>query len=158
MFGICPAHQHPFKADAVFMGCCNHMLHEISIQYISISIIRIHCSIYMYMYCICMLLMYTYIYICMMYINVHDYIYMLEAYFRQHVQPPLPVTRNAVDRYVRLLLTAAGPTYCNEVSLGVKIFARRVRNRDRLSRARASPRKCEKHLGQTTFALCRGWQ
>ena len=83
---------------------------------------------------------------------------MLEAYFRQHVQPPLPVTPNAVDRYVRLLLTAAGPTYCNEVSLGVKIFARRVRNRDRLSRARASPRKCEKHLGQTAFALCRGWQ
>ena len=95
MFGICPAHQHPFKADAVFMGYCNHMLHEISIQYISISIIRIHCSIYMYMYCICMLLMYIhtyiYIYICMMYINVHDYIY-IYIYVRGLLPPARPAS------------------------------------------------------------------
>ena len=50
------------------------------------------------------------------------------AYLRQNVDPPLPGKRNAVDRYVRLLFTAAGPIYCNERALGVKIFARRVRN------------------------------
>ena len=50
------------------------------------------------------------------------------AYLRQNVDPPLPGKRNAVDRYARLLFTAAGPIYCNERALGVKIFARRVRN------------------------------
>eukprot|EP00438_Fugacium_kawagutii_P019392 Skav219438 [mRNA] locus=scaffold1461:120826:121707:- [translate_table: standard] len=50
----------------------------------------------------------------------------------QHMQtqarPPLSHKRNEVDRFVRLLLTASGPMYCNESALGVTVLARRVRN------------------------------
>ena len=49
-------------------------------------------------------------------------------YIRAQVRPPLSHKRNQVDRHVRLLLTAAGPMYCNETALGVTVFARRVRN------------------------------
>ena len=57
-----------------------------------------------------------------------SYLQRSAAYLRQHVDPPLPAKRNAVDRYVRLLFTAAGPMYCNESALGVTVLARRVRN------------------------------
>ena len=57
-----------------------------------------------------------------------SYLQRSAAYIRTQVQPPLSCKHNEVDRHIRLVLTAGGPTYCNENALGVTVFARRVRN------------------------------
>ena len=80
-------------------------------------------------------------------------------YMRETVCPALSHKNNEVDRHVRLLFTATGPTYVNAAALGISVIARRVRNvyYDKgfaevfLSGTRAAPCQCEKHVGP--FAL-----
>ena len=47
---------------------------------------------------------------------------------RQHIVPQLSATRTYIDKEIRLLLTSAGPKYCNRAALGIDIIARRVLN------------------------------
>ena len=49
-------------------------------------------------------------------------------YMRETVCPALSHKNNEVDRHVRLLFTATGPTYVNAAALGISVIARRVRN------------------------------
>lgn len=57
-----------------------------------------------------------------------NYLNRSSLYFRETVNPPLPNTRNHIDRYVRLVFTAQGLIYCNEEAVGVSLLVRRVLN------------------------------
>ena len=47
---------------------------------------------------------------------------------RSSIVPPLPETKTAIDRQIRLVLTAAGPVYMRAAALGTTIHVRRVGN------------------------------
>ena len=57
-----------------------------------------------------------------------EYLKRSAKYMRENVCPPLSHKNNEVDRHIRLLFAATGPTYVNAAALGVTILARRVRN------------------------------
>ena len=50
------------------------------------------------------------------------------ALLRSWIRPPLQHNKNAIDRSIRLVLTATGPVYANVEALGTSMFVRRVGN------------------------------